>query len=104
MSRLRKEKTGPANRLAKISEATPDKLWLTRYSESNESVSISGIAYNEDLIAEFIRNLISSRAFGNIELLVSEQVDVGGIKAKRFDISCVILGMKKDEPKAPGAK
>jgi type IV pilus assembly protein PilN len=98
LSRLRKERTGPANRLAKISDAVPDKLWLTRYSESGEMLALSGIAYTEDLIAEFIRNMQATQEFGNIELIVSEQVDVGGIKAKRFDITCAMISLKKVEP------
>ena len=98
LNRLRKEKAGPATRLAKLSEAVPEKLWLTRYSEVNENVSIAGIAFNEDLIAEFIRKLQASNEFGNVELLVSEQVDVKGVKAKRFDLSCIIISMKKEEP------
>ena len=34
LDRLRKEKTGPAIRLAKLSEATPEKVWLSKYVES----------------------------------------------------------------------
>jgi len=88
LNRLRKERTGPAIRLAKLSDATPEKLWITRYSENGGRVSLGGIAFNEDLIAAFMRNLISSAEFSNVELQVSEQIDVSGVKAKRFDISC----------------
>lgn len=88
LNRLRKEKTGPAIRLAKLSEATPEKLWLTRYTESGGTVSISGTAYNEDLIAAFMRNLLATNEFVNVELLVSEQTELSGVKAKKFDLSC----------------
>lgn len=98
LNRLRKEKTGPAIRLAKLSDATPEKLWLTKYAESSENVSIAGIAYNEDLIAAFMRNLQSTGEFANVELLVSEQTELSGVKAKKFDITCN-LSVKKEEPK-----
>jgi type IV pilus assembly protein PilN len=88
LNQLRRDKTGPANRLAKMSDAVPDKLWLTKYTESGNGISLGGIAFNEDLIAAFMRNLVASNEFTNVELLVSEQLDVGGMKAKRFEISC----------------
>jgi type IV pilus assembly protein PilN len=100
LNRLRKEKTGPAIRLAKLSDATPEKVWLTRYAETGASISISGIAFNEDLIAAFMRNLVASDEFVNVELLVSEQVEYSGVKAKKFDISCMLNLAKKDTPKS----
>ena len=97
---LRQEKTGPATRLAKLSDATPEKLWLTKYAENNGNVSISGIAFNEELIAAFMRNLQATDEFISVELQVSEQVELSGVKAKKFDITCVLKHAKKEE--APG--
>jgi len=96
LNRLRKEKTGPAIRLAKLSEATPEKVWLTKYAESGSTISLSGIAFNEDLIAAFMRNLQASDEFINIELLLSEQIEYSGVKAKSFDISCMLNPSKKE--------
>lgn len=104
LNRLRKEKTGPAIRLAKLSEATPEKLWLTKYVESGTNISIAGIAFNEELIAAFLRNLQSSGEFANVELQVSEQVELSGVKAKKFDVSCSLQVAKKEEPPAKPQK
>jgi type IV pilus assembly protein PilN len=90
LNRLRKEKTGPSIRLAKLSDATPEKLWLTKYTENGVNVSIGGVAYNEDILALFLRNLQASDEYANVELLVSEQAEMGGVKAKRFDITCTL--------------
>jgi len=87
LSQLRKAKSGPASRLAALSDAVPEKLWLTKYTENAGSVSVSGFAYSEELIALFMKNLQTSGAFANIELQVSEQTDLGGVLAKRFDIA-----------------
>jgi type IV pilus assembly protein PilN len=95
LNQLRKDKSGPASRLAALSDAVPEKLWLTRYSESGTSVNVSGIAYNEDLIAQFMRSLQASGAFANVELQVSEQTDLGGVLAKRFDI---VFQIKEQKP------
>ena len=99
LNQLRLGKTGPVKRLAALSDTVPDRLWLTRYNESGDSIAISGIAYTEELIADFMRNLEASRQFFQVELQVSEQVEVSGVKAKRFDLSCK-LAPKKEEPKA----
>lgn len=94
LSQLRRAKSGPASRLAALSDAVPEKLWLTRYAESAGSVSVSGVALNEELIAVFMRNLQSSGAFSNVELQVSEQTESGGLKAKRFDLAFQIVEQK----------
>lgn len=101
LSQLRKGKTGPVHRLATLSDATPEKLWLTKYTESGSNVSIGGIALDEDLIAAFMRNLQGSEDYTNVELVVSEQTEVSGVKAKRFELTCALKAPKKEEPAAP---
>lgn len=89
LEQLRRGKAGPSSRMAALSDALPEKLWLTKYAEVGEKVSISGIAFNEDLIARFLSNLQYSAEFTNVELLVSEQAEVSGTKVKKFDLTCV---------------
>jgi type IV pilus assembly protein PilN len=98
LNQLRKNKSGPASRLAKLSEAIPDKLWLTKYNENGNNVSLGGIAYNEELLAEFMRNLQATGSFTNVELQVSQQIEINGVKAKQFDLSCSI---RSDNPEVP---
>lgn len=87
LAQLRKNKTGPAQRLATLSDITPDKLWLTSYAESGDNVKLNGIALTEDLIAQFMRNIQSSSDYTGVELLVSEQRDYSGTKVKAFELS-----------------
>ena len=101
LNQLRKEKTGPASRLAKLSDAVPDKLWLTKYAETGGNVSIAGVAPNEDLIADFMRNLHASGEFINVELMVSEQTVIGGEKLKKFEVTCSLKNVNKEEPATP---
>ncbi len=101
LNQLRREKSGPSSRMAILSDQVPEKLWLTKYSEAGSKVSISGVAFNEDLIALFMRNLQSSEEFGGVELQVSEQLEMGGTKVKRFDLVCEIKRLKKDELPPP---
>lgn len=104
LNQLRKEKTGPAIRLARMSDIVPEKMWLTRYVESGTNISISGIAYSEELIAEFMRSIQSSQEFGSVDLQVSEQQEINGVKLKKFDLTCVIKVDKKEEPKKEEGK
>jgi len=105
LNQLRKEKTGPAVRLARLSDIVSEKMWLTRYVESGTSVSISGLAYSEELIADFMNKIQSSPEFTNVELQVSEQQEVGGVKLKKFDLTCALnLTKKAEPPSAPGKK
>ncbi len=84
---LRKNKTGPAQRLTTLSDLTPEQLWLTSYIESGQEVKISGMASNEELIAQFMNSLEKSTDFMTVELVVSEQAVVGEAKFKKFDIT-----------------
>ncbi len=104
LNQLRREKTGPAIRLAKLSDAVPEKLWLTKYTENAGNVSISGMAFNEELIAGFMRNLQSSGDFTTVELVVSEQAEAGGLKIKKFEITCNLKSSKTMEPAAQQKK
>lgn len=87
LSQLRKNKTGPAQRLATLSNLAPDQLWLTSYSESGQDIKVSGIAFTEELIAQFMKALEASKDFMTVELVVSEQTEVAGTKLKKFDIT-----------------
>ena len=87
LSQLRKNKTGPAQRLATLSDLTPEQLWLTSYSESGQDVKISGIAFTEELIAQFMKALEASNNFIAVELVVSEQTVVAETKLKKFDLT-----------------
>jgi type IV pilus assembly protein PilN len=86
LAQLRKNKTGPAQRLATLSDITPDKLWLTAYVESNDSVKLVGIAYTEELIAQFMRSVQASKDYTGVDLVVSEQKEIQGTKLKGFEL------------------
>ena len=94
LNRLRRGKTGPASRLAALSEALPDKVWVTKYTESEAKVSLSGGAMSEELIAVFMKSLQASGSFSDVELVVSEQAEIGGVKYKRFDLAFQITDQK----------
>jgi type IV pilus assembly protein PilN len=104
LSQLRKNKTGPAQRLATLSDLTPEKLWLTNYSESGQDVKISGIASTEELIAQFMKALEASIDFMSVELVVSEQTEIAGTKLKKFDLTMKLKSSTQQPLNTPAVK
>jgi type IV pilus assembly protein PilN len=102
LNQLRKNKTGPARRLANICDSVPEKVWLTKYIESSTTTSIAGIAYNEELIADLMRNLMATGDFDAVELQVSEQHEVVGVKAKKFELLCLLKASQSARPQDGG--
>ena len=98
LAELRKNKSGPAKRLATLSDSTPDQLWLESYKETGDTIKIAGLAMNEELIAQFIRALESSTDYERVELVVSEQKDLAGTKLKRFELTSTLERTKPPEP------
>jgi type IV pilus assembly protein PilN len=86
LSQLRKNKTGPAQRLATISDITPEQLWLTGYAETGNDVKVSGKAYSEELIAQFMRSIQATEHYMGVELIESLQIDEAGTKLKSFQL------------------
>jgi type IV pilus assembly protein PilN len=101
---LRKNKTGPAERLSTLSGITPEQLWLTGYTENGSDVKLSGIAYTEELIATFMRSLEASADYTGVELVVSEQLDAGGTKMKKFELTCKLKASAAPQPEAAPKK
>ena len=97
LAELRKNKSGPAKRLATLSDSTPDQLWLQSYKEAGDSIKIAGFAMNEELIAQYIRALEASTDYERVDLVVSEQKDIAGTKLKRFELSFVLERTKAPE-------
>lgn len=87
LSQLRKNKTGPAQRLSLLSDLTPERLWLTSYSETGQDIKLSGIAFTEELIAQYMKALEATSDFMAVELIISEQTMVAETKLKKFDIT-----------------
>jgi type IV pilus assembly protein PilN len=104
LAQLRKNKTGPAERLATLSDVTPDHLWLTGYSENGADIKLSGVAYTEELIASFMRSLEASRDYMGVELVVSEQMESGGTKLKKFELTCKLKAAAVPQPEAAPKK
>jgi len=87
---LRKEKAVPAKVLDELSIDKPDKIQLESVKKAGDKLSIDGIALDDETIANFMTNLRKSKLFKNVDLIVSQQIEVSKIKLKKFSLSCEI--------------
>lgn len=90
---LRKEKGGPARVLDELSVDKPEKVHLEGVKKEGSKLLIEGIALDDDTIANFMTNLRNSKLFRNVDLIVSEQIELSKVKLKKFSLSCEITLM-----------
>jgi type IV pilus assembly protein PilN len=72
----------------------PRRLWLDGFVERNRAVKISGHARTNEDLAEFLQRLGSSRHFVEINLNVSEAVELANLnraRLVRFDIDALVI-------------
>ncbi len=86
LAALKNQKTGPVRLLDDLSNALPEELWLTSFSEQNGSIDLAGIADTEQRVALFMETLEQSDHYSNIELTVTEQTTVGNRRMQRFTL------------------
>ncbi|HYY05673.1 MAG TPA: PilN domain-containing protein [Candidatus Limnocylindria bacterium] len=86
IGQLEAKKVGPVRILADLSSATPDKLWLTDFSDQGGTLRLTGIGVDEQTVADFLRRLGMLPFFQNVDLDEASQVDQDGAKLKKFVI------------------
>lgn len=85
---LKEGKDGPVHLLNELSLALPEKLWITSFTTSGTSAKIEGLCLSEKDVALFMRSLEASSYYRDIELGVTQQSTVGGVKLQKFALTC----------------
>lgn len=81
-----------ANREKKVAAPEP-KIYET-------SVRITGIAYNDGQVAQFINAMTKSRYFKDVNLLVSREQQFDGQAVRRFELEMSVRAMPLPKPDA----
>jgi type IV pilus assembly protein PilN len=81
-----RKKSGPVRVMQSLSAATPGPLWLTQFKEVGGNLTITGVATDNQTIAEFLKALGSHAYFKDTELVETTQSDQPGVAPKRFSI------------------
>ena len=74
--------------LGELSQRTPEKVWIESLDKSGKDLKVSGVALDNETIANFMDVLGRSKYFAGIELEVTEQIERGGLKLMKFSLRC----------------
>ena len=107
ISDLGRKRVGPVGVMNDLAKATPDRVWLTDFSEAGGGATITGQAVDNQIVAEFLRNLSGSPYFTNVDLVETTQDQVGEIKLRKFIVKAQInyaATTSEKKAEAPGEK
>jgi type IV pilus assembly protein PilN len=77
--------------LGELSQRTPEKMWIESLDKSGKDLKISGVALDNETIANFMDVLGRSKYFTGVELEITEQIDRGGMKLMKFSLRCATV-------------
>ena len=97
---INKKKSGPLGVMESLSAATPSALWLTEFRESGGNVTITGVAVDNQTIAEFLKAIESYAFFKETELVETTQSEQSGVPPRRFLIKSKLLYQPLEQPAA----
>ena len=101
---LEARKVGPVRVLEDLSGASPEKLWVTEFSETAGVLKLGGVGVDEQTVADFLRRLGTSAYYRGVDLDETSLVDQDGVKHKKFSIHANLnyLGAKAGAATATG--
>jgi len=102
---LQQRRVGPAKVLADLSDAAPEQVWLLDFTEDNGAVTVTGLAFDNQTIAAFMRNLGASKYFVDVDLVETTQTTQKDAQLKKFVVKARLsYGGQPTAPAAPGSK
>ncbi len=87
---LKADRDSVIRMLAMLSvQVPPEKLWFEKLAQTQNTVTLDGIAQSNEAIVEFMRNLESSPYVekGSINLVMSKQFAMKEIKLREFQLT-----------------
>ena len=99
---LEKKRSGPLFVMDSLSNSIPDRSWINEFKSKGSGATITGVAWNEFTVADFMEELQLSNYFKNIRLKLIEKATISSLPLRKFEITSSLdfLG-KKPEPKKP---
>jgi len=93
ITELKKNKARPVKILDVLSTNMPDKMCLRSLNKQGSRLELSGWALTDEVIANFMTNLQSSKYFRGVELIVTERFKPEGteIYIKKFTITTTVV-------------
>jgi len=87
---LNQRKAGPVRVMESLSAATPATLWLTEFKETGGKLAITGLAVDNQTVADFLKTLATFRYFRDVELVETTEGGPGSGPLKKFSLKSLI--------------
>jgi type IV pilus assembly protein PilN len=102
---LGRKRVGPVAVMNDLARSTPDRVWLVDFTEAGGGATITGQAIDNQIVAEFLRNLSTSPYFTTVDLVETTQDTLGDIKLRKFIVKAQInYAAGERKPEAPAGK
>jgi type IV pilus assembly protein PilN len=98
---LEKGKTGPVLLLSAIADAVPrQKLWLTSLKEGNGTLTLTGIAMDNETVALFMNNLENAKSVitsVDLKSAILKEIPQYRLKVSDFALECKTYAFKAEK-------
>jgi type IV pilus assembly protein PilN len=81
----------PVRMLDEIRQIVPEKeAWLEKLSQVGRDLRIEGVAKDNGTVARFMKNLEKIEFVKSVDLVVTKEKEVAGVKLQQFILTCVL--------------
>jgi type IV pilus assembly protein PilN len=87
---LNRRKIGPVRVMESLSAATPPTLWLTEFKETSGKLVITGLAVDNQTVADFLKALATFYYFRDVELVETTEAGPGSGPLKKFSVKSLL--------------
>jgi len=87
ISNLQKDRVGPVKYFEALSSAIPEKCWIDKLEIKGPSIAVSGVALNNNTVANFMTDLVKTGRFRDINLGSADQAALQNTKLVRFNLT-----------------
>ena len=91
---LERNRLFPVHVLDVLNLLVPSKeAWLEKITQKGQELRIEGVAVDNGTVARFMKSVEKARFVQSVELVVSREKELAGVKLQQFILTCV---MKKE--------
>jgi type IV pilus assembly protein PilN len=88
---LEKNRLFPVRMLDELNQLVPSReAWLEKLTQTGQQLRIEGMARDNGTVARFMKNMERASFVQSVELVVSREKEVVGVKLQQFILTCVI--------------
>jgi len=81
----------PVRMLDELNMVVPSKdLWLDRIIETGKNLRIEGVARDNGILARFMKDLEKAGFIQSVDLVISKEKEIAGVKLQQFALTCVM--------------